>query len=107
MRRRILRLLLLMFAAFILPACAGSEKAAESENEMFDTHTKQFLKYAEKYGLIESAEYQDLEDQLEKENDRRKKALEQGEVIYGPTQYTMETYIKYICGSMEPELIEK
>ena len=74
---------------------------------MFDTHTKQFLKYAEKYGLIESAEYQDLEDQLEKENDRRKKALEQGEVIYGPTQYTMETYIKYICGSMEPELIEK
>ena len=47
MRRRILRLLLLMFAAFILPACAGSEKAAESENEMFDTHTKQFLKYAE------------------------------------------------------------
>ena len=107
MRRRILRLLLLMFAAFILPACAGSEKAAESENEMFDTHTKQFLKYAEKYGLIESAEYQALEDQLEKENDRRKKAVEQGEVIYGPTQYTMETYIKYICGSMEPELIEK
>lgn len=37
----------------------------------------------------------------------KERAVEQGRVIYGPTRYTMETYIKYICGSMEPLLIEK
>lgn len=107
MRGRILRLLLSMAAVFLLSACTGTEKEADPRAERFDTRTEQFLKYARQYGLIESDEYSDLEAQLEKENEQREKAVEQGRVIYGPTQYTMETYIKYICGSMEPLLIEK
>lgn len=107
MRGRILRLLLSMTAVFLLSACTGPEKEADSRAERFDTRTEQFLKYARQYGLIESDEYSDLEAQLEKENEQRERAVEQGRVIYGPTRYTMETYIKYICGSMEPLLIEK
>lgn len=71
MRGRILRLLLSMTAVFLLSACTGPEKEADSRAERFDTRTEQFLKYARQYGLIESDEYSDLEAQLEKENEQR------------------------------------
>lgn len=107
MKYRRLRLLLFVFAVIFLVACTKMGKTEETKMATYDTRTERFLKYAEKYDLIKSADYQDLEEQLIKENARRKKAVEQGEVIYGPMQYTMETYLKYICGSVEPELIER
>lgn len=45
-----------------------------------------------KHGLMPSASYEDFQTRLKRENERRELALEKKEVIYGPRQYTEQTF---------------
>lgn len=66
-----------------------------------------FLMLAKEKGLIEDISYEGFLQTLEKENTRRKKALEKGQVIYGPTQYGEKKYYSYILSNLRVKLEEK
>lgn len=57
-------------------------------------------------GLIEDIDYPAFLKQLKKENGRRKKAIENKEVIYGPIEYQKNVYFEYLRSNMELQLKE-
>lgn len=57
-------------------------------------------------GLIKDLGYTTFLKELEKENKRRKKAVENNEVIYGPIEYQKNVYFEYIRSNMELKLKE-
>lgn len=104
-RSKIIRVVLFCVCVLITGyIILGKENKAEVQ---LDSRTTAILELAEKYELITSSKYADIEKRLKEENKRRQKALTEGKVIYGPTEYTMEMYIKYLCSNLEPVLIEK
>ncbi|GMQ61953.1 peptidyl-prolyl cis-trans isomerase [Vallitalea maricola] len=61
---------------------------------------------ARENGLIDDITYKEFLKKLKNENERRKKALENNEVIYGPTEYGESEYFSYTHSTMILELIE-
>ena len=59
---------------------------------------------AKKYGFIDDADYTHFKKAFIKENERRKKAVAQGEVIYGPIAYTESVFYNYKYESMLDEV---
>lgn len=55
---------------------------------------------ADEKGLSDSVSFDKLLDDLEKENRRRADAVSKGEVIYGPQQYTIDTYIQVTLANL-------
>ncbi len=53
---------------------------------------KMLQKLAKKEGIMESNSYSDLIDTMNKNNEERKKQKENGEVVYGVTEYTPHEY---------------
>lgn len=62
---------------------------------------------AKEKGLISDTGYEKFSTAFNEENERRKKALERGEVIYGPKQYNEEFYYDYLFGAAIRNLKEK
>ncbi|HHW00551.1 MAG TPA: hypothetical protein GXX36_13460 [Clostridiaceae bacterium] len=57
-------------------------------------------------GLVEDISYPAFLKQLEKENKRRKKAVENNEIIYGPVEYQKNVYYEYLYSNMKIALKE-
>ncbi len=57
-------------------------------------------------GLLEDISYPAFLKQLEKENKRRKKAVENNEIIYGPVEYQKNVYYEYLYSNMKIALKE-
>lgn len=48
------------------------------------------------YGIVKDISYETYYDSFIAENERRRKALLNDEIIYGPKQYTLKTYFDYV-----------
>jgi len=59
---------------------------------------------AREKGVIEDIGYAAFLENLERENDRRRRALAAGEPIYGPTEYGEDTYFSYLFSNTVIEL---
>jgi SurA N-terminal domain/PPIC-type PPIASE domain len=59
---------------------------------------------AKKYGILDDASYDAFLSKLTKENERRKTAIANNEIIYGPTRYTEEMYYGYVLSNLATEL---
>lgn len=55
-------------------------------------------------GIISDMSYDSFLQDLKNENERRKQAISQGKVIYGPVEYTEENYFTYVFSNMVIEL---
>lgn len=59
---------------------------------------------AKKYGIIGDIGYQAFQEALKAENQRRVKAVEQGEPVYGPVRFGEREYASYLQGVMREKL---
>ena len=59
----------------------------------------QFL-LAKQYGIINDISFLSIEKHLDIENLQRRNALKNNVVIYGPEQYTLESYYEYLMTNM-------
>lgn len=62
---------------------------------------------AKEKGFVSDIGYDKFFKTFNEENERRKKAVERGEVIYGPRQYTENTYYDYVWGEAFRNLKEQ
>lgn len=81
-----------------------SEKLEEAAKDQC-TYEYTLLLLAKEKGLADSASFQDIKKDMEKENQRRSDAVERGEVIYGNKEYSMSTYMSYYLSNLTRELI--
>ncbi|BBH21552.1 hypothetical protein Back11_28970 [Paenibacillus baekrokdamisoli] len=58
-------------------------------------------------GLVQDISYAAFLKQFNHENNRRKAAIKAKEVIYGPVQYSEETYFEYVFSNMQSQLKDK
>lgn len=68
---------------------------------------KMRLMMARDLGLIPDISYRAFLDQHARENQRRKQAIAEKKVIYGPVEYSETIYYNYILASLNIDLIEK
>ncbi|WP_146767235.1 hypothetical protein [Paenibacillus sp. YN15] len=59
---------------------------------------------ARSYGIIEDIGYRAFQKALKDENERRAKAVRQGEAVYGPVRFGEREYASYLQGAMEEKL---
>lgn len=62
---------------------------------------------AVRHGLLESAAYSAFLDELERENERRRTALDRGEWIAGPQQFSADNYYENRQADLENRLTEQ
>lgn len=74
-------------------------------DELKETKTEQAL--AIEYGIIENADYDKFFAEWKAENERRKTAKANNEVIFGPVEYRELDYFNYVHSNMEVELKKK
>ncbi|NQU88233.1 MAG: hypothetical protein HQ541_20995 [Mariniphaga sp.] len=70
----------------------------ETEKQLIRIKIEQEL--AEQYRIIKKFDYSDFKHNLKQENNRRIKAVENKQVIYGPVQYSEEFYYGYLHNNM-------
>ena len=58
-------------------------------SEKEEKYAKACLTFAEKLGLIDDSSIDALKSRCEKENEKRKNALANGEIVYGLKQFTL------------------
>ena len=56
--------------------------------------------FAKKNGLIDSMKSRDFMEMYKQENERRIKAINRNEIIYGPRQYKVEGYFDYLLANL-------
>ncbi len=85
----------------------------EVPNKMLNTQIQESIKRDERirvlsrtYGLDIPPTYNELIDRFETYNQNRLLKIAQGEVIYGPEQYTLHNYYRYLYGNSETQIIE-
>lgn len=54
---------------------------------------------AKEQGVLSEISYSSFVQSLNQENERRQRAINNNQVIYGPTKYTEETYLEYVMGN--------
>lgn len=74
-------------------------------NECIEIKLQQIL--AKKKGLIHDIDYDAFLQGLQKENERRKKAVENKQVIYGPVTYDASTYFSYVFSNLVIQLKQR
>ncbi len=91
---------------------AGFQNTQDAAAEVFDaavqaasTDVVQFID-ASKAGLLPNPGYSAFLTQLDAENSRRFEAVQAGEVIYGPQQYTEENYRAYLIGTIKEAMTQ-
>lgn len=85
-----------------IPLAAVKERAMK---EITSARVLQIL--AREKGLQVETDYAAFLKNLEKENKRRKKAVESNEIIFGPVQYSEMEYYRYLLDQLRAELKEK
>ena len=65
------------------------------------------LLMAQKEGIIENISYESLLKEMENENKKRKKAIENNQVIFGLKEYDARTYLFYKMAELSKELKNK
>jgi len=78
-----------------IPIEAAREKAL---NECVTIMVQQEL--AKKKGVMKDISYDAFLEALKEENIRRKEAIEQNKVIYGPVEYSEDNYFSYVFSNM-------
>lgn len=87
----------------------GGEKPLKKAKEMAleeYVRIKVEQQLARDKGIVEDISYSAFLKGLEQENKRRKKAVENNEVIYGPIEYQKNVYYEYLRSNMEIKLKE-
>ena len=91
---------------------AGFQNSQAAATEIFDaavraaaTDVVQFID-ASKAGLVPNPSYSSFLTQLEAENARRFDAVQAGEVIYGPEQYSEANYRAYLLGAIKEAMTQ-
>lgn len=74
-------------------------------DELKKIKTEQAL--AIQYGIIENADYDKFFAKWKEENERRKAAKGNNEMIFGPIEYRESDYFNYVHSNMETELKKK
>ena len=64
-------------------------------SEKEEKYAKARLSFAEKLGLIDDSSLDALKARCEKENEKRKTALANGEIVYGLKQFTLPVYLDW------------
>lgn len=64
-------------------------------SEKEEKYAKACLAFAEKLGLIDDSSLDALKSRCEKENEKRKTALANGEIVYGLKQFTLPVYLDW------------
>lgn len=59
---------------------------------------------ADEYGILEYKDYDEMMADMEAENADRAERIENGETVYGNTEYTAFTYYQYVNGNARSEL---
>lgn len=54
---------------------------------------------AKEQGVLSEISYSSLLQNLNHENERRRKAIKNNQVVFGPAQYTEEAYLEYVMGN--------
>jgi hypothetical protein len=62
---------------------------------------------AQQYGLLPDISYEAFLGRWQKENMRRKRAIEMKEVIYGPIQYSREVYYDYVNSNLSVDIFNR
>lgn len=75
------------------------EVLKEMTIETIVTSKIQYL-LAKQYGIIKDISFQSIKQHLELENKQRSNASKQNSVIYGPKQYSLESYYEYFTSNM-------
>lgn len=55
---------------------------------------------AKQYGIINDISFQSIRQYMESENKQRREALQKNIVLYGPEQYSLESYYEYLTSNM-------
>lgn len=67
-------------------------------------HNNAIRQAAKEAGLTDFTSFSDWKADLEKENKRRADAVKNGEVIYGPERYELDSYIQITLANLEEDL---
>lgn len=59
------------------------------------------------YGIADEISYESFLEELDTENMRRKEGIEEGRIIYGPVEFTLEEYYSYVQRDLIVKLKEK
>ncbi|RED63863.1 hypothetical protein [Cohnella lupini] len=69
--------------------------------------TRLELELAQSYGLIRGTSYEDLLLEMDKENKRRRAAVQANEPVYGPVKFDESFFLNYFLSHLRIELKEK
>lgn len=81
---------------------AGLLKEKAKQQCLYD---QMLLITAEKKGVAGSTSFEDIQKEMEKENQDRKKKIDNGQIVYGNKSYSMETYMSYYFSNLIYELM--
>lgn len=70
------------------------------------TRVKVQQREAVSYGLLDSDSFSSFQKRLDRENERRKRLVAEGGIVYGPVEYQMADYYDYTLSNMRNRLIE-
>ena len=68
-------------------------------------YSRAVYKLAEERGYVGDDGYEALLERWRNENEEREKSLEQGQIVYGLTQFSLEQYISYELEALEQQFL--
>ena len=81
-----------------------SEEEIQRKTKEYTEYVNAVFYLGNKWDLSEPYSFELLEFRMLQENQQRKAKIEQGEVVYGLQQFTLETYFQYLLGNLETKL---
>lgn len=85
---------------------AISEEELDKKVKSYINEANAVFYLGNKFGLYEPYSFDLLKMRMEQENRNRKMQLEQGEVVYGLEQFTLESFYQYERSNLEIDIIE-
>ena len=88
-----------------LPADTGEAELAEKTREKAARAIAEFS-LGQKLGLCQPYSFESLQRSMEKENEQRKLKKENGEVVYGPQKFELNTYFNYVVTNLKLDVVD-
>lgn len=82
-------------------------KEMEKENEQYVARRKAVQILAEQYCDIEPLDYDELLEEMEKENDSRAEKIAAGEVVYGVRKFDISQFMTYYWDELETSIVSE
>lgn len=95
------------FYQYFVERNIGTEISSEEMDERVKTYINEVnavFYLANQYGLCEPYSFELLKLRMEQENESRKVKQKENEVVYGLTEFTLETYFQYIYSNLETDI---